>query len=313
MTHLHNQMDIEVCVCTFRRPGVTETLASLSRMSVPPKVNVSVLVVDNDTSPSAQENVEAFAKTASLQIRYVHCPSGNISIARNGALEHSDTRYLAFVDDDETVAQDWLLQMVKTARSSGADVVLGPVNAIYGDFAPSWMKSKQIHSTRPVWVNGAIKTGYTCNVLIDREKPAVSELNFDLALGQSGGEDTKYFSQVTTAGGVIVYSKDAYVYEPVPDSRTSFTWLMHRKFRAGQTHGHLTGAGKSGLARVKMMMTATAKLGYCTGTALLNLGSETKRNSAFLRGTLHAGTVMGLIGMRELQQYGLKMSEVPQR
>lgn len=313
MTRSHNQMDIEICVCTFRRPGVTETLASLTRISVPPQVNVSVLVIDNDTAPTAQENVLAFAQNAPLQIRYVHCPSGNISIARNGALQHSHARFLAYIDDDETVAQDWLLQMVKTARATKADVVLGPVNAVYGDFAPSWMKSKQVHSTRPVWVNGAIKTGYTCNVLIDREKSVVSDLRFDLALGRSGGEDTKYFSQVTAAGGVIAYAKDAFVYEPVPDSRTSFKWLMHRKFRAGQTHGHLTGAGKSGLARVKLMMSATAKLGYCTGVALLNLGSESKRNSAFLRGTLHAGTFMGLIGMRELQQYGLKMGEVPQR
>lgn len=312
MTRLNEKMDVEVCVCTFRRPGVVDTLASIRATSVPPNVALSVLVVDNDINPTAQQAVERFAETSELDLRYVHCPSGNISIARNGALKHSTSRYLVFVDDDETVAQDWLLKLTAKARASGADVVLGPVDAIYGDFAPDWMKSDSVHSTRPVWVNGAITTGYTCNVLIDRSKPAVEDLTFDLDLGQSGGEDTKFFAQISRRGGKIAFAKDAMVYEPVPQERASFKWLAKRKFRAGQTHAHVTlGRGAAG-GRLHLGLVAAAKALACVGLAALHLARPAKRNQAILRSMLHVGVVMGVLGMRELQQYGLKMGGLPQ-
>ncbi len=34
-----------------------------------------------------------------------------------------------------------------------ADVVLGPVRALYEPGAPDWMRSGDFHATRPVWVN----------------------------------------------------------------------------------------------------------------------------------------------------------------
>ena len=55
---------VDICVCTFQRDSVTETLASLMTLDVPAGTAVRVIVVDNDVAPSAQARVAAFARDA---------------------------------------------------------------------------------------------------------------------------------------------------------------------------------------------------------------------------------------------------------
>src|SRR5690606_3853758 len=156
-----------------------------------------------DVEPSAAELVQAMRPFSPFEITYVHCPQANISIARNACLNESDGDYLAFIDDDEMAPVNWLADLFATILMTGADAVLGPVQAGYRADAPKWMRLGDFHSTRPVWVAGRIRTGYTCNVLLDMRAPSVAGRRFDLALGQSGGEDTQFFTAVTDAGGRI--------------------------------------------------------------------------------------------------------------
>ena len=294
---------LDICVCTFRRPQLSETLTSLARLRLPQGYDVSIIVIDNDHEPSATGCVADFAASSPLPVQYVHCPAGNISIARNGALDASAARYLAFIDDDETATRDWLIKLTDMLETERSDVVLGPVQAIYDRHAPAWMRALDIHSTMPVWVGNTIETGYTCNVLIDRDSPATRGLRFDLALGQSGGEDTKFFSQLNRAGGTIAFAEDAVVLEPVPPSRSTFGWLAQRRFRMGQTHGRLLVEEHGALRRVKNIGAAMAKVIYCAGAAILQAPSAPRRNHAILRGAMHLGAVSGLIGVRELRLY----------
>jgi succinoglycan biosynthesis protein ExoM len=74
-------------------------------------------------------------------------------------------------------------------------VVLGPVDPVYPEDAPGLDAGDSVHATRPVFVQGEIRTGYTCNVLIDRARPEIRALRFDPALGRSGGEDSDYFAR----------------------------------------------------------------------------------------------------------------------
>ncbi|MFD1157681.1 glycosyltransferase [Roseovarius aestuarii] len=295
---------IDICVCTYRRPHLLETLRSLQKLRLPADAEVAILVVDNDRDPNAKDMVLECARSCHLKLRYVHCPEGNISIARNGGLDNSTARYLAFVDDDEVVTPGWISELLRKIKATGAAAVLGPVTALYSLDAPAWMQCLSVHSTRPVWVNGVIRTGYTCNVLIDRHHPAVSARRFDPALGQSGGEDTKFFSEVFAGGGQIVFAEGALVHENVPPKRASAGWLLRRRYRMGQTHGQLLGDRKSNIAKAVPVGLALAKIIYCAGAAVLGGFSQTRRYQAILRAALHAGVVAGLIGQRTLRQYG---------
>ncbi len=307
MTCNASENRIDICVCTFRRPQLVETLQSLADQNAPHGYDVQILVVDNDDQPSAAHIVRAKQAKSRFHMRYVHCPAGNISIARNGALDHSDARLLAFIDDDETVDPDWLRNMVDVLENEGSDVVLGPVQAIYDEQAPAWMKSLDIHSTEPSFVKGVIETGYSCNVLLDRDSKAVQGLRFDLNLGQSGGEDTVFFTQIFRRGGRLDYAQNALVFEVVPSARQSFMWLLKRRMRMGHTHGHLLRDIGGSTGKIRNLALATAKLGYCAIDAVFSLPNSARRNSAILRGTLHSGVVLGLLGTANMQQYGSEL------
>ena len=304
MTNTVARTQIDIAVCTFRRPELAETLHSLALITVPADVAIRIIVADNDVTPSAEALVNQMRPTMPCEILYVHCPASNISIARNACLDNSTGHYLAFVDDDETVSRTWLVQLLDTAQTTGADVVLGPVRAEYTLSAPNWMRRGDFHSTRPVWVDGEIRTGYTCNVLIDLTRPVVFNRRFNLALGQTGGEDTEFFRHMHADGGRLAYAPDALVFEPVPEKRARLAWLAKRRFRSGQTHGRLLGEPGQAGSRVPEIVRATAKSGYCAVASLLLLGSPVARSRYALRAIMHAGVVSGLIGVRELRQYG---------
>ena len=293
---------IDIAVCTFRREALSETLASLARLTVPQGVQLRVIVADNDVEPSARARVAA--ARLPMDIAYVHCPAGNISIARNACLDHADADFIAFVDDDETVEPQWLDRLLAEAEKSGADVVLGPVRAVYAADAPDWMRRGDFHSTLPVWVGGEIRTGYTCNVLMRLAAPSIAGRRFDLALGRSGGEDTAFFDAVHAAGGRIAFAGEAWVQEPVPANRARFAWLAQRRLRMGQTHGRLLAERHEGFARLTAAALATAKCATCFAGAAAFVLLPVRRNRFVLRGLLHAGAVGGLFGARAIEPYG---------
>ncbi|MEL6798340.1 MAG: glycosyltransferase family 2 protein [Pseudomonadota bacterium] len=295
---------VDICVCTFRRGSLVETLASLMALDLPGDVEASVIVVDNDTTPSAEAAVTQFAATSPLPVRYLHRPAGNISVARNGALDASGARFVAFIDDDETAQAGWLRALLKQRAISAAAVVLGPVEPRFADGTPDWVRKSGLHATRPVWRGGEITTGYTCNVLIDREHPALADRRFDPGLGQSGGEDTDFFSAAHAEGARIAYAEGAVVEEPVPAARTDFRWLARRRYRMGQTHAHVL-TTRLGHSRWTALPLALVKAAACGALGLATLPAPRRRNPALLRAALHLGVVAGLAGHRGLKLYGL--------
>jgi succinoglycan biosynthesis protein ExoM len=296
---------VDICLCTFRRPGLlAEALGSLKGLDWPPGTEGRILVVDNDDTPAAEEVVTRFARHSPVSVRYHHAPGRNISIARNAALTVSDAPLLAFLDDDERVAPGWLTELLTRLDETGADAVLGPVRAIYSPDAPDWMQSAEPHATRPVFVQGEIRSGYTCNVLINRASPRLAGLEFDPALGRSGGEDTAFFTALARAGGRIAYAEDAVVIEDVPADRATLRWLLRRRYRMGQTHGRLVGETRRLPGRLMAAAMAGAKLAYCLGAVLIALRSEPRRNLNLMRAALHVGAVTGALGARPITLYG---------
>lgn len=297
---------VDIGICTFRRPEVTDALMSLAGMIVPEGVTVRVVVADNDRTPSAAGRVDALRDGYPFEIAYVHCPASNISIARNACLDNSAGDFLAFIDDDETVSVRWLPELLDTAERTLADVVLGPVRAGYLDDAPGWMREGDFHSTHPVWVGDQIVTGYTCNALMRRSSAAFAGRRFKQELGRTGGEDTEFFSKMHQAGATFAFAANAWVFETVPAERARFSWLARRRFRSGQTHGRLLAENGTGLSRLKDLAIATTKIIYCLIVCGIFLFLPAKRNRSALRAALHAGAVSGLLGRREIEIYGAR-------
>ena len=90
-------MTIDICVCTYRRPSIEDTLRSLDRQTLPDGVSARAIVIDNDETPSARDRVEAVAANLSMPVKYIHAPANNISIARNAGLDAATAQPSPFI------------------------------------------------------------------------------------------------------------------------------------------------------------------------------------------------------------------------
>lgn len=230
-------MLISVCVCTYRRPRVVNTLQSIVAQRLKPGQEIEIVVVDNDPHKSAEPAVAAFAANAPVPVRYSSEPARNIARARNLALFLARGDWLAMIDDDETAAPDWLQELLNAAAIYHADIVIGRVIARYPPDAPRWLVLADPLS-RNWGVSGTLcVTGSSANALLNWRLLRDTSVRFDPAFGLSGGEDTDFFGRQHNAGAKIVAAADAVVAEDIPAARLMPAYLKQRAIRAGQSYG----------------------------------------------------------------------------
>ncbi len=291
---------VDVAVCTYRRPSLEATLRSLARQVLPQGLSMRVIVADNDETASARPLVERVTSEVALDYTYVHAPARNISVARNACLAAASAPLLAFIDDDEEASATWLANLMERLEEDDADVVFGPVRAVYLDDAPTWLRDADLHSIRPVRRAGhGIETGYTCNVLLVRG--SAENLEFNPELGRSGGEDTIFFDQMHRRGARLSFAPTAIVTEIVSAPRARLDWLLKRSFRTGQTHARILRA--RGATKSRDAAIAAMKVVYCACAVGLNAFSPARRSRALMRGALHCGVVGSLLGLSDLRLY----------
>jgi succinoglycan biosynthesis protein ExoM len=294
---------VDVCICTFRRPHVADTLGSIGAQILPDGVRLRVIVADNDETPSAREQVFQTAAALALPCRYIHAPARNISIARNAILDSSDAPLMACIDDDAIATPGWIAGLIARHRQTAATIVLGPVKALYGE-CPGWLRQADLHSIKPSFrAGGVIETGYAGNVLLDRAAMTVAmrALRFDPALGRTGGEDTVFFNRLHRLGARIAFAPDAWVQEPVPPQRSGLRWLLKRSFRAGQSHARTL--IESRRCKPFAMALAAAKCGFCAAATIGRAMSPPRWRAYAVRAALHAGVVSRLAGIGETKLY----------
>ncbi|MGL4238048.1 glycosyltransferase [Tabrizicola sp.] len=297
---------VTIGVCTFRRPILDRTLASLATQRLGPTHRGCIVVADNDDEPSARSRVEKARGAQTMPLHYIHAPARNISLARNALLDQARAQgasYLAMIDDDEAASPDWAQALITEITASGADAVLGPVLASYRPQAPRWLHQGRPHDVRPVIQrDGRILTGYAGNVILRLDSPLLRDRRFDLSFGQTGGEDDAFLRGLVRDGGRIGQAPAAIAHEEIPESRETLRYLLRRSFRAGQTHGRIN--SPIGLAaRGVMFAKAAAKVCVLAGSAGLSAFSPPRLARSLIRAALHAGVCSQLAGGKVLELY----------
>lgn len=235
---------IDVCICTFMRPALlSQTLAKLANQRIDGKFSYSIVVADNDQARSAETVVSRFSSAAQLRVTYCVEPQKNIALARNKAIENSTGDFIAFIDDDEFPAEDWLLNLFTTCLSTGADGVLGPVKPYFESEPATWIDKGKFFE-RPAHPTG-YKVGWeesrTGNVLFRRSILSDLEVPFRSRF-DSAGEDMDFFRRAMEKGRTFVWCDEAVAYEVIPANRCTRGYLLRRALLRGSNfHKHPTG------------------------------------------------------------------------
>lgn len=231
--------NVAVCALTFRRPrGLAALLDSLAAQEHPgPGYELRIVIVDNDPDESAKDAVARAATTMPWRLDYYAEPRRGIPYGRNRALrEADDADLVAFLDDDEVAAPDWLAELIRVHEQTSANVVTGPVVPVFETEPPRWMVAGGFFE-RPRFATGhRLNYARTSNVLIEASVIAAAGATpFNEELALNGGDDTHFFMRARDQGFSVVWADDAVVHETVPTSRLSTRWLLRREYRRGNT------------------------------------------------------------------------------
>ena len=257
-----------VAVLTYRRPDrIAALVPVLAEQAADLAQRVrglvtSVLVVDNDAAGTGAAAVAGLGATAVVE------PEPGISAARNRALRASgDQDLLVFVDDDEVPDEGWLRTLYATYRETGAAAVAGPVVSRYTVEPEPWVLAGGFYDRahrRGLATGTTVAVAATNNLLLDLRVVRGAGLEFDPALGLSGGEDTHFTSALTAAGGRIVWCAEAVVSDVVPADRLTRRYLLARSAGLANATARVAlmlapGRGRRALLRARILATCVAR------------------------------------------------------
>lgn len=219
-----------------------------------------IIVVDNDATSSAAQIVEAAKKYhPKLNIRYAVESQKGISFARNTAASLAAGDFLAWIDDDETAAEDWLMSLWMTCLINNMDGVFGPVIPVFAKDSPAWtgrsgMFDRLRHLTGTKIDAREARTG---NALVKADWFRVA-MPFDPKLANTGGEDYDFFSRIEARGAQFAWCDEAEVFESVPLERQRLMWILERQLRGSTLYWRI-----SSKSRAEMIIRAGTGVAAC--------------------------------------------------
>jgi succinoglycan biosynthesis protein ExoM len=239
--------EISVCIASTRPSGLARLLESLARQKLPAGLGLEIVLVDN--APCEDSRRAALAWRGPGPLRRFEEPVRNIAGARNRAVDEASGRWLAFVDDDETVGEIWIAAYLERARRGESDGFFGPVLPRLEEAATPWLAPELFYS-RPRHRTGTILARSdlrTSNALV--RAALFQGRRFDLAYGRSGGSDTELFGRMLRSGARFEWCDEARVVEWIPRERHTPRWLLRRAFRGGVVSTRIDGSDRRALAR----------------------------------------------------------------
>jgi hypothetical protein len=296
---------VAIAAPTVGRPdGLRRLLQGLAGLTFTriAEPEITVIVIDNDATPTALPIVESFRPLLRWPLVYRHEPRRGLVFARNAQLDSApaDADWLAMIDDDEVPVPEWLDALLATALARQAQFVAGPVLPAFVGDAPRWAREGGFFEVGPLEDGADMTCLYTGNVLMALGPVRAAGWRFDMSFNHSGGEDEQFFTRALRSGAKAVAAADARIFETIPPARATPRWVLRRYFRMGTT-----------LAAIDLMedpSPRTRLVRGLKGAARLLLGivglSGVVRNGsvAVMKGVSDiargAGAIVGVFGVR---------------
>jgi len=231
-------ISVSIVVPTRNRASLlARALASLKAITIPRGLTCEIVVVDNASSDATAEEVLKASAGSPAPIRYVCEKRTGVAQARNTGVSAAQGTWIAFFDDDETAAPDWLEYLLLAAEVTGASCVGGAYRldlsqdelsrlsptcrAILGEKQTSGGLCRCTRRNRPG----------TGNALVSRDV-FLRVGGFDEMLAR-GGSDWDFFARAERLGYQAWYTPDAIIYHHVPSHRMTQEYLLWASLRHG--------------------------------------------------------------------------------
>jgi glucosyl-dolichyl phosphate glucuronosyltransferase len=137
-------MNLDLVIPTHNRAALLERcLESVCSAARPRNLNVTVHIIDNNSSDNTKEIVRVFGERTDVAVRYIFVGRPGKSAALNDALGQTSGELIGFIDDDERVHPEWF-RIIETEFASSAtlDYIGGQCYPDWQSSPPDWMSKK---------------------------------------------------------------------------------------------------------------------------------------------------------------------------
>ena len=237
---------LSIVIATYNRATLLlDALKSVIRQSAPAQ-EWECVVVNNNSSDNTSECFAEFAgEHPEYNLRIVDEPNQGLSYARNRGIRESVGEYIAIIDDDEHIADDFVAAYIKLFDSVPEAVAAGgPIVAEYPTGRPRWMSC---YTERPIantmyfgeevreFPKGRVPGGG--NMALRRS--AIRRYGvFDTSLGYSGesligGEECDLFERLQIADAKYYYVPTAVMYHIIPREKLTKEYFAKLSYNVG--------------------------------------------------------------------------------
>jgi hypothetical protein len=143
------QVTVVICTRNFTAQ-LQNCLESLTTQTLP-KEQYSILIVDNSSSDNIRDLATDLAGSATA-VSHVLEPRPSLAVARNTALSHVQTPYIAYIGEAAKARNDWLQKLLKPFSQEQRPAAVG------GELAPVW------RGERPDWLTDRWLRSYSASL-----------------------------------------------------------------------------------------------------------------------------------------------------
>ncbi len=112
---------ISVIIPAYNAAGYIEgCLKSLERQT---HANIEIILVNDGSTDGTEEKIRQYIENSKLSIRYFSQENYGQAYTRNFGIEQAEGEYIAFVDSDDYLDEDYLEQLYSAAETYDSDVV----------------------------------------------------------------------------------------------------------------------------------------------------------------------------------------------
>jgi glycosyltransferase involved in cell wall biosynthesis len=233
-------MTLDVVVPTYKRSALLRrTIASLLKASIPPALDVTIFIVDNNSEDDTEQTVRELQAQTDRRLVYLKEINQGSSSSRNAGIRAGDGEIIGFIDDDEEIDAQWFAVVAREFSDQTTQFIGGPCLANWAAPAPHWLPPGY-HAVigvvepkpRAPFGRGFAGNLMGGNAVIRRE---VFDLvgTYSTKLGRSGkgllsDEDAEFYRRLVNADLKGVYVPDLVIYHHIPANR--LTRQYHRRW-----------------------------------------------------------------------------------
>jgi len=249
-------MKISLIICTYNRSEILKaTLPSLFELIIPNKTLFELIIVDNnsndETSLIAENFVNDFIKSKStISGKYCFERNQGLSHARNKGYEEATGDYIAYIDDECILPEQWLVEAKKIILTEKPAFLGGPYLGKYLPGSSSdWYKESfgDSYILQYNLSDGPMKGRFLSggNMFVRRdvfEKIGI----FDIELGMAGetlnyGEEVEFQKRYLNKfpDEVVWYDSKVFVWHCIRDIKMKISFLFKDALVRGESSAEL--------------------------------------------------------------------------